>query len=66
MSRWKGLKAIKLFKIGMGVVKMIPFTKTSITDVEKKFMNDALINSKICGDGVYTKNVMNGLKKIVE
>ena len=33
---------------------MIPFTKTSITDVEKTFMNDALINSKICGDGVYT------------
>ncbi len=34
---------------------MIPFTKTSITDVEKKYIEEALITSKICGDGKFTK-----------
>lgn len=34
---------------------MIPFTKTSITDVEKKFIEEALEKSKICGDGIFTK-----------
>lgn len=45
---------------------MIPFTKISITDVEKEYINEALTNSKICGDGVFTKNVMNGLRKTVK
>lgn len=34
---------------------MIPFTKVSMTEVEKKYINDALTNNKICGDGKYTK-----------
>ena len=34
---------------------MIPFTKTSITDVEKKYIEEALTTSKICGDGKFTK-----------
>lgn len=34
---------------------MIPFTKVSITDIEKDFINDSIINNKICGDGKYTK-----------
>ncbi len=34
---------------------MIPFTRVSMTDVEKKYINDALENNKICGDGKYTK-----------
>ena len=34
---------------------MIPFTKVSITDKEKNYINDALVNNKICGDGKYTK-----------
>ena len=34
---------------------MIPFNKTSITDVEKKYIEEALITSKICGDGKFTK-----------
>lgn len=34
---------------------MIPFTKTSITELEEKYILDAIRNSKICGDGKYTK-----------
>lgn len=34
---------------------MIPFTKTSITEVEKKFIEESLNSSKICGDGKFTK-----------
>ncbi len=33
---------------------MIPFNKASITDVEKKYINKALDNFKICGDGEFT------------
>ena len=33
---------------------MISFTKPSITDLEKKYILDALENSKLCGDGKYT------------
>lgn len=35
---------------------MIPFNKASITDIEKKYMLDA-IEKKLCGDGEYTKKV---------
>ena len=42
---------------------MIPFTKTSITDLEKKYMLDALENSKICGDGNYTKKCNEWFKE---
>lgn len=36
---------------------MIPFAKISITDIEKKYMNQALESNKICGDGEFTKKV---------
>ena len=42
---------------------MIPFTKTSITDLEKKYMLDAIENSKICGDGNYTKKCNEWFKE---
>lgn len=42
---------------------MIPFTKTSITELEKKYMLDALENSKICGDGNYTKKCNEWFKE---
>ena len=42
---------------------MIPFTKISITDVEKKYINEALINNKICGDGVFTKKCNEWFKE---
>lgn len=34
---------------------MISFTKPSITELEKKYVLDALENSKLCGDGKYTE-----------
>lgn len=34
---------------------MVSFTKPSITELEKKYILDALNNSKLCGDGKYTK-----------
>ena len=34
---------------------MIPFTKTSITELEKEYIIEALTKSKICGDGLFTK-----------
>ena len=36
---------------------MIPFNKVSITDVELENIKDCLENSKLCGDGKYTKLV---------
>ena len=42
---------------------MIPFTKTSITDVEKKFIEEALEKSKICGDGIFTKKCTEWFKE---
>lgn len=36
---------------------MIPFAKVSITDTEKKYMNEAIATNKICGDGEFTKKV---------
>lgn len=34
---------------------MIPFTKATITDIERKYMSEALTDNKICGDGKFTK-----------
>ncbi len=34
---------------------MIPFTKTSITKLEKEYIEQALESNKICGDGNFTK-----------
>lgn len=42
---------------------MIPFTKISITDVEKKYINEALENDKISGDGVFTKKCNQWFKE---
>lgn len=42
---------------------MIPFTKTSITDVEKKYIEEALTKSKICGDGIFTKKCNEWFKE---
>lgn len=42
---------------------MIPFTKTSITDVERKYINEALENSKISGDGAFTKKCNQWFKE---
>lgn len=42
---------------------MIPFTKTSITDVEKNYMSEALANNKICGDGKFTKKCNEWFKE---
>lgn len=42
---------------------MIPFTKISITDVEKEYIYEALTNSKICGDGVFTKKCNEWFKE---
>lgn len=41
---------------------MIPFTKPSISDLEKKYILDALDNSKLCGDGTYTKKCNDWFK----
>ena len=42
---------------------MIPFTKASITDVEKKLIGQALINNKICGDGKFTAKCTQWFKE---
>lgn len=42
---------------------MIPFTKPSITDVEKKYIMDALETGKLCGDGSYTKKCNQWFKE---
>lgn len=42
---------------------MIPFTKTSITDVEKKYISEVLGNNKICGDGKFTKKCNEWFKE---
>lgn len=42
---------------------MIPFTKTSITEVEKKYIKEALIDNKICGDGKFTKKCNEWFKE---
>ena len=42
---------------------MIPFNKASVTDLEEKYVLDALHNSKISGDGKYTMRVYEQLKE---
>lgn len=42
---------------------MIPFTKISITDVEKKYIDEAIMNNKICGDGKFTKKCNEWFKE---
>ncbi len=42
---------------------MIPFTKASITDVEKNLIGQALINNKICGDGRFTAKCTQWFKE---
>ena len=42
---------------------MIPFTKPSITEVEKKYIMDALETGKLCGDGSYTKKCNQWFKE---
>lgn len=42
---------------------MIPFTKVSITDLEKKYIIESLENSKICGDGIFTKKCTEWFKE---
>lgn len=42
---------------------MIPFTKISITELEKKYINKALENEKICGDGEFTKKCTDWFEK---
>ena len=41
---------------------MIPFNKASITDLEEKYLIDALHNSKLSGDGKYTMRVYEQVK----
>lgn len=41
---------------------MIPFAKISITDIEKKYMNEAIDTNKICGDGEFTKKCTQWFK----
>ena len=42
---------------------MIPFTKTSITEVEKRFIKEALESNKICGDGKFTQKCTEWFKE---
>ena len=41
---------------------MIPFNKASITDLEVKYVTDALLNGKSSGDGKYTAKVYQEFK----
>ena len=42
---------------------MIPFNKASITDLEEKYVVDALHNSKLSGDGKYTMRVYEQVRE---
>lgn len=42
---------------------MIPFNKTSITELEEKYVLDALHHSKLSGDGTYTMRVYRQMKE---
>lgn len=39
---------------------MIPFNVPPFVGNELDYIQDAIRDRKICGDGKYTKNVMNG------
>ena len=43
---------------------MIPFNKASITELEEKYVVDALYNSKLSGDGKYTMRVYQQLQEL--
>ena len=42
---------------------MIPFNKASISELEQKYVTDALQNSKLSGDGKYTMLVYEQLRE---
>lgn len=42
---------------------MIPFNKASVTELEEKYVVDALHNSKLSGDGKYTMRVYEQVKE---
>ena len=42
---------------------MIPFNKATITELEEKYLVDALHNSKLSGDGKYTMKIYEQVKK---
>jgi len=42
---------------------MIHFNVPPVTGNEGKYIEKAIANHKICGDGEYTKNATHGLKK---
>ncbi len=42
---------------------MLAFNKASITELEKEYVFDALINSKLSGDGKYTARVYEQMRK---
>lgn len=42
---------------------MIPFNKASVTELEEKYVVDALHNSKLSGDGKYTMRVYEQIKE---
>lgn len=44
---------------------MIPFNKASITDLEERYVIDALHNSKLSGDGKYTMKVYEQMKRLL-
>lgn len=44
---------------------MIPFNKASVTDLEERYVIDALRNSKLSGDGKYTMKVYEQMKRIL-
>lgn len=42
---------------------MIPFNKASVSDLEREYLLDALVNSKLSGDGKYTMRVYEQLQE---
>ena len=45
---------------------MIDFNKSSITDLENKYMMDCIKNGKICGDGKYTQLVKGKFNELFD
>ena len=44
---------------------MIPFNKASVSELEQKYVVDALQSSKLSGDGKYTMRVYEQLRKLL-
>lgn len=42
---------------------MIPFARISVTDIEKKYIGEAINSKKICGDGEFTKKCTEWFKE---